>query len=108
LTPDDPAGRALARAHRLYAGFVNARARQTRRLFQGRFGSVAMDEDHLMAAAGAVALNPVPAGPDLAASWGGYDRHKSGGSPGRPSLSLGSDYGPSWDYGDTGLRWGLR
>jgi putative transposase len=57
LTPDDPAGRALARAHRLYAGFVNARARQTRRLFQGRFGSVAMDEDHLMAPAGAVALN---------------------------------------------------
>jgi hypothetical protein len=42
LTPDDPAGRALARAHRLYAGFVNARARQAGHLFQGRFGSIAM------------------------------------------------------------------
>jgi len=30
-------------------------------LFQGRFGSVAMDEDHLMAAARTVALNPAPA-----------------------------------------------
>jgi putative transposase len=63
LTPDDGAGRALAlsRAHRLYAGFVNARARQTGHVFQGRFGSVAMDEDHLMAAARYVALNPVRA-----------------------------------------------
>ena len=63
LTPDDAAGLALAlsRAHRLYAGFVNARARQTGHLFQGRFGSVAMDEDHLMAAARYVALNPVRA-----------------------------------------------
>jgi putative transposase len=32
---------ALSRAHRLYAGFVNARGRQTGHLFQGRFGSVA-------------------------------------------------------------------
>jgi hypothetical protein len=47
---------------RLRAGFVNARTRQTGRLFQGRFGSVAMDEDHLMAAAHTVALNPAPAG----------------------------------------------
>jgi putative transposase len=63
LTPGDPAGLALAlaRARRLYAGFVNARARQTGRLYRGRFGSVAMDEDHLMAAARNVALNPAPA-----------------------------------------------
>jgi REP element-mobilizing transposase RayT len=63
LTPDDGAAlaRALSRAHRLYAGYVNARARQTGHLFQGRFGSIAMDEDHLMAAAGYVALNPVRA-----------------------------------------------
>ena len=40
LTPSDASGLALAlaRAHRLYAGFVNARARQTGHLFQGRFG----------------------------------------------------------------------
>jgi putative transposase len=59
--PDTGLALALARAHRLYAGFVNARARQTGHLFQGRFGSVAMDEDHLMAAARTVALNPVRA-----------------------------------------------
>jgi len=63
LTPPDAFGLALAmaRTHRLYAGFVNARARQTGHLFQGRFGSVAMDETHLMIAARYVALNPVRA-----------------------------------------------
>jgi putative transposase len=36
LVPSDPAGLALAlsRAHRLYAGYFNARARQTGHLFQ--------------------------------------------------------------------------
>ena len=64
LTPADGQGMALAlaRTHRLYAGFVNARARQTGHLFQGRFGSVALDEPHLMAAARYGALNPVRAG----------------------------------------------
>ena len=64
LTPEDGEGLALAlsRTHRLYAGFVNARARQTGHLFQGRFGSVALDEDHLMNAARYVAMNPVRAG----------------------------------------------
>ena len=64
LTPEGGEGLALAlsRTHRLYAGFVNARARQTGHLFQGRFGSVALDEDHLMNAARYVALNPVRAG----------------------------------------------
>ena len=40
---------------------LSTRARQMGRLFQGRFGSVAKDEDHLMAAARTVALNPAPA-----------------------------------------------
>jgi putative transposase len=63
LVPSDPAGLALAlsRAHRLYAGYFNARARQTGHLFQGRFGSLAMDEDHLIAAVRYVAPNPVRA-----------------------------------------------
>jgi putative transposase len=63
LAPSDPAGLALtlSRAHRLYAGYFNARARQTGHLFQGRFGSLAMDEDHLIAAVRYVALNPVRA-----------------------------------------------
>ena len=41
--------------------FVNARMRVTGHLFQARFSSVVMDEDHLMAAARHVALNPVRA-----------------------------------------------
>ncbi len=63
LTPSDAQGLALAlsRAHRLYSGFVNARARRTGHVFQGRYGSVAMDEAHLLAAARYVALNPVRA-----------------------------------------------
>ena len=63
LTPSDSAGLALAlsRAHRLYAGYFNARARQTGHLFQGRFGSLAMDDDHLIAAVRYGALNPVRA-----------------------------------------------
>src|ERR1700722_16751280 len=52
----------MSRAHRLYAGFVNARAHQTGHLFQGRFGSVPMDEEHLIAAVRYVALNPGRAG----------------------------------------------
>jgi putative transposase len=63
LAPSDADGLALAlsRAHRLYSGFVNARARRTGHLFQGRFGSVAMDEQHLINAVRYVALNPVRA-----------------------------------------------
>ena len=63
LTPSDAQGLALAlsRAHRLYSGFVNARARRTGHVFQGRYGSVAMDEAHLLAAVRYVALNPVRA-----------------------------------------------
>ena len=66
--PSDPdaanargSGRALGKAHRRYSAFVNARMRVTGHLFQARFSSVVMDEDHLMAAARYVALNPVRA-----------------------------------------------
>jgi putative transposase len=58
----DALARALGETHRRYTGFVNARMRVTGHLFQGRFGSVAMDEPHLIAAARYVALNPVRAG----------------------------------------------
>ena len=64
LTPrtGEGLGRALGKAHRRYSAFVNARMRVTGHLFQARFSSVVMDEDHLMAAARYVALNPVWAG----------------------------------------------
>ena len=54
-------GRALGETHRRYASTINARLRVTGHLFQARFGSVAMDEEHLMAASRYVAMNPVAA-----------------------------------------------
>jgi putative transposase len=63
LTPADETGlsRAVGEAHRRYTNFINARGRWTGHLFQSRFSSVAMDEDHLIAAVRYVSLNPVRA-----------------------------------------------
>ena len=63
LVPDraEALGRALGETHRRYSAVTNARMR-TGHLFQSRFGSAVMDEEHLMAAARYVALNPVRAG----------------------------------------------
>jgi len=54
---------AIGETHRQYTGFVNASQRWTGHLFQGRFASVVLDEEHLMLAARTVALNPVHARP---------------------------------------------
>jgi putative transposase len=61
--PKDKDGlRALfAEAHRRYTRFINWRHGWTGHLWQGRFGSVAMDENHLASALRYVALNPVRA-----------------------------------------------
>jgi len=63
LTPSDETGlgRAVGEAHRRYTNFVNARGRWSGHLFQSRFSSVAMDEEHLIAAVRYVSLNPVRA-----------------------------------------------
>jgi len=63
LTPATAQGLGLAvgEAHRRYTNYINARAGWTGHLFQSRFASVAMDEDHLMAAVRYLALNPVRA-----------------------------------------------
>jgi putative transposase len=63
LVPSDADGlrRALAPVHRRYAGHVHARERRTGHFWQGRFGAVILDEDHLAAALAYVALNPVRA-----------------------------------------------
>jgi putative transposase len=63
LVPADPDGlrRTFADLHRRYTAHINARNRWTGHLWQGRFGSVAMDEMHLYAAARYVPLNPVRA-----------------------------------------------
>ena len=64
LVPDraEALGRALGETHRRYSAVVNTRMRVTGHLFQSRFGSAVMDEEHLVAAARTVALNPVRAG----------------------------------------------
>ncbi|HEX5259630.1 MAG TPA: transposase [Sphingomicrobium sp.] len=72
VVPADEDGlrRTFADAHRRYTGFINARHRWTGHLWQGRYGAVAMDEQHLMAAARYVALNPVRARlVERAADW---------------------------------------
>jgi len=63
LVPQDEDGlrRALARVHRRYAGLIHARRRRTGHFWQGRYGAVAMDEEHLAAAYRYVNLNPVRA-----------------------------------------------
>jgi len=64
LVPSDPDGlrRALAPVHRYYAGHIHTRLGRSGHFWQGRFGCVAMDEEHLGAALRYVALNPVRAG----------------------------------------------
>jgi putative transposase len=61
--PSDEDGlrRTFRYVHRHYTGYINARLRTTGYLWQGRFGSVAMDEEHLHQAFRYVALNPVRA-----------------------------------------------
>jgi len=63
VVPSTEAGlaRALGEAHRRYTRRVNFREGWRGYLWQGRFGSVVMDEPHLMAAARYVERNPVRA-----------------------------------------------
>ncbi len=63
VVPDhvDALRAALSKVHRAYAGRIHAREKRTGHFWQGRFGCVAMDEPHLLAALRYVALNPVRA-----------------------------------------------
>ena len=54
--------RAIGEVHRRYTRRINFRDRWRGRLWQGRFASFVMDEDHLLTAARYVELNPVRAG----------------------------------------------
>ena len=72
LVPSDPDSlrRALAPVHRRYAGHIHARLGRSGHFWQGRFGCVAMDEEHFGAALRYVALNPVRARlVERAADW---------------------------------------
>lgn len=67
---EDGLSRALGETHRRYSGYINARLRVTGHLFQGRFGSVATDDVHLLETFRYVAMNPVKAGlTSQAADW---------------------------------------
>ena len=59
---EDGLCRTFADLHRRYTGYINARARTTGHLWQGRYGPVVMDETHLFHAIRYVTLNPVRAG----------------------------------------------
>ncbi len=63
VVPRDDNGfaRATGEAHRRYTNFINTRCGFRGHLFQSRFGSVPMDEAHLVTAARYVSLNPVRA-----------------------------------------------
>lgn len=79
--PPDPRARprrraTLSKVHRAYAGLIHARAKRTGHFWQGRFGCVAMDEPHLLAALRYVALNPVRARlVERAEDWGWSSTH---------------------------------
>jgi putative transposase len=82
--------RALAPVHRRYAGHIHARERRTGHFWQGRFGAVVLDEDHLRAALAYVALNPVRA--RLARRpqdwpWSSVHAHLSGKDDGPTSVA---------------------
>ena len=61
--PEDEEGlrRAIGEAHRRYTRHVNFRQGWRGHLWQGRFASFVMDDDHLLAAARYIELNPVRA-----------------------------------------------
>jgi putative transposase len=63
VVPSDEDGlrKTFGDAHRRYTGYINARMRTTGHLWQGRFGSVVMDEEHLAHAVRYVSMNPVRA-----------------------------------------------
>ena len=95
----DSLSRAVGEAHRRYTAFINARARVTGHLFQGRFGCTAMDAAHLLNAVRYLAFNPVLA--KLAASpadyaWCSVPAHLAGRDDElvqvRPVLALAPDF----------------
>ena len=63
LVPRDADGlrKAMSAVHRAYAGQINARRKKTGHFWQGRFGCVAMDNEHALNALRYVLLNPVRA-----------------------------------------------
>jgi putative transposase len=92
LVPPDADGlrRALAPVHRRYAGIVHTRRHRSGHFWQGRFGAVAMDEEHVAAALRYVSLNPVRARLVARAQdwrWSSARAHLTGREDGITSLA---------------------
>jgi len=113
LTPSDEDGLrdTLAEAHRQYTRFINERHGWTGHLWQGRFGSVAMDEDHLESAVRYVSLNPVRAGLVKSAAdwaWSSVRAHLAGADDGlvsvRPVLDRFPDVAGLLEIEPTGIE----
>ncbi len=109
LVPADEDGlrATLADAHRRYTRRVNARNKWTGHLWQGRFGSVAMDENHLACAVRYVSLNPVRAGLVRKArdwEWSSVRAHLAGTGDGivdvRPVLDRFPDFAALLEAGE--------
>ena len=101
----------LAEAHRRYTRFVNDREGCTGHLWQGRFGSVPMDEDHLESAVRYVSLNPVRAGLVKAARdwpWSSVRAHLAGVDDGvvavRPVLERWPDFASMIEVEASGIE----
>lgn len=78
---EDGLRQSVANAHRRYTKQINARNQWTGHLWQGRYGSVVMDEEHLINALAYVSLNPVRAGLVKKASdwkWSSVGAHLAG------------------------------
>jgi putative transposase len=113
LTPDceDGLRDTLAEAHRQYTRFINDRQGWTGHLWQGRFGSAAMDEDHLESAVRYVSLNPVRAGLVSTSAdwpWSSVRAHLSGVDDGlvtvRPVLDRFPDFAGMLEVEPTGME----
>jgi putative transposase len=101
LTPKDEDGLrgALAETHRRYSRRINEREGWTGYLWQGRFASAPMDEQHLMACARYVELNPVRAGLAAGADdwpWSSARAHLTGRDDGLTTVPALLDRAPDW------------
>jgi putative transposase len=103
VTPFDEDGlrRTFADLNRRYTGRINGRNGWTGRLWQGRFSSVAMDDQHLINAVRYVSLNPVRARLVARAEdwpWSSVRAHMAGRDDGvvavAPILNRVGDFGP--------------
>lgn len=89
----------LGETHRRYTARINTRNKWTGHLWQGRFGSVVMDEDHLAHAIRYVSLNPVRARLVTQAQdwpWSSVRAHLTGQSDGLTDLAPVRDRFPNF------------